>query len=173
MDPLLPPTSAEGRYGIAVARFHDDVTSALLDGARAAFAQAGVEPDRLEVVEVPGAFELPFACRLLSGRLGVEAVVALGCVVRGETPHFDFVAGECCRGIMELNLHGPVPVVLGVLTTETKAQALHRASREALCDSAAVKRADGPPGASNKGWEAARTALAMAALRTPASGGSR
>lgn len=156
------------RWAVVAARFHAEITDALLAGAAAAFAARGVPADRVEIARVPGAFELPLACRALAASGRYAAVVALGCVVRGETSHYDFVAGECCRGVMDAGLATGVPVILGVLTVETLEQARRRASAAALRGSAptppeaAAARKSAPE--SNKGWEAAEAALAMAAL---------
>jgi 6,7-dimethyl-8-ribityllumazine synthase len=100
------------------------------------------------VERVPGAFELPLAAKTFASRGGVDAVIALGCVIRGDTPHFDYVAGECARGLMQAGLATGVPVIFGVLTTETQAQAEERASLTRM----------------NKGREAMEAALEMIAL---------
>jgi 6,7-dimethyl-8-ribityllumazine synthase len=157
------------RFAVAAAQFHADVTDALLEGCLAGFAARGVPRSAVTVVRVPGAFELPLACLALAGTRRYAAVVALGCVVRGETSHYDHVAGECCRGIMEAGLATGVPVILGVLTTEDLAQARHRASlsvlRGSAPDPAAAAGATGKAAPeSNKGWESAEAALAMHAL---------
>lgn len=156
------------RWAVVAARFHADVTDALVAGAEAAFAAAGIAADRVTVARVPGAFELPLACRALAASGRYAAVVALGCVVRGETSHYDFVAGECCRGVMDAGLDTGVPVILGVLTVETLEQARRRSSLAALRGSAptAAEAATGAkrPPESNKGWEAADAAIAMAGL---------
>lgn len=166
LDQVAPDPAA--RWAVVAARFHGEITDALVAGARAAFAARGVAPAAVEVVRVPGAFELPLACRALAASGRFAAVVALGCVVRGETSHYDFVAGECCRGVMDAGLTTGVPVILGVLTTETMAQARSRASAAALRGSAPrageCKQAGAPPPESNKGWESAEAALEMAAL---------
>lgn len=137
------------RVALVVARYNDDVTTALADGARAALEGAGVAADDIPVYEVPGAFELaPTARQVVALVPDLDAVVALGAVVRGETPHFDFVAAAAARGLQDLASDVDVPVIFGVLTTDTREQALERA------------RADGL----DKGGEAARTALAQVAL---------
>lgn len=133
---------------IVVARFHSVVTDSLLAGALEALVTHGLSPDRIEVVRVPGAFELPGATARLLERGGIDGIIALGCVIRGETPHFDFVAGEATRGLGELALRGPVPIAFGLLTTETLEQALRRAGGKT----------------ENKGWDAALAALEMANL---------
>lgn len=136
------------RFALVVSRFNEVVTDGLLEGAVGALTENGVARDDLTVVRVPGAWELPGTCaRLLEGD-GVDGVVALGCVIRGETPHFEFVAGEAARGLAALALDTPVPVVFGVLTTDDLEQALRRAG----------------DGDENKGREAALSALEMATL---------
>jgi 6,7-dimethyl-8-ribityllumazine synthase len=141
--------SAQGRrVAVVASRFNDHIVSRLVKGATATWvARGGAEPD-LPIFQVPGAFELPLAARrlALSGRY--DAVVALGCVIRGDTPHFEYVAGECARGLQQTSLETGVPVAFGVLTVESLEQALQRAT-------------DGP---GNKGGEAMDTALEMASL---------
>jgi len=141
--------AARGRkVAIAAARFNDFIVSSLLKGATAAFLERGGLPGDLVVARVPGAFELPVVARkmALSGRF--DAVVALGCVIRGDTPHFAYVAGECARGLQLAALESGIPIVFGVLTVETVEQALERAATTSA----------------NKGGESMETALEMAAL---------
>ncbi len=136
------------RFGVAAARFNRPIVEALLEGALEAFADHSVGADDVEVVQVPGAFELPLAARRLARSGRFEAVVALGAVVRGDTPHFEYVAGECARGIAAVALETDVPVIFGILTVDTQAQA--------------EERTGGRHG--NKGAEAALAAMEMAAL---------
>lgn len=143
--------SLEGRglrFALVVSRFNEMVTEELLSGAVEALAEHGVARDDLTVVRVPGAWELPGACARVLEAEEVDGVVALGCVIRGETPHFRFVAGEAARGLGTLALDAPVPVVFGVLTTDDLEQAMRRAGE----------------GSENKGREAALSALEMANL---------
>ena len=130
------------------ARYNEALVEQLVAGALAAWKSAGGAADGLRVERVPGAFELPLAAQALARTGSYDAVVALGCVIRGDTAHFDFVAGECARGLQQVMLTTGVPVAFGVLTTENIAQAQERAA----------------PGAHNKGAEALHTALAMAQL---------
>ncbi len=143
-----------GRYAILAGRFNDFITDRLVAGARDAFLRHGISGDDIELVWVPGAFEMPFAARRLvdSGRF--DAVVTLGAVIRGSTPHFDYVAGECAGGIARLNAEGRIPVIFGVLTTDTIEQAVERAGTKA----------------GNKGAEAAVTAMEMVSLASRLSG---
>ena len=130
------------------ARFNDFIVASLLKGAHAAWLEHGGEIHDLTVVRVPGAFELPVVARKLAASGRYDAVVALGCVIRGDTPHFDYVAGECARGLQLVGLETGVPVAFGVLTTESVEQALERAATTA----------------GNKGGEAMESALEMAAV---------
>jgi 6,7-dimethyl-8-ribityllumazine synthase len=138
---------ASGSVAIVVSRYHESVTSRLLEGAQRCLGERGVDGARVRVVWVAGAWELPVAARALLERGGLSAVCALGAVVQGETPHFDFVAGESARGLMQLQLTYGVPVGFGLLTTATMAQALARAGGAA----------------GNKGYEAMAAALDAAA----------
>ena len=141
-----PAPQCEGlRFAIVAARFYRELTDWLIDGAQRALADCGVAPDDIEVIEVPGCFELPLACRKLIDMDRYDAIVALGVVIRGETPHFDFVAGECARGIMDVQLEAGLPIGFGVLTTENLAQAQERAD----------------PARGDKGYEAAMAAAAL------------
>ena len=142
-------TVARGRkVAVVAARFNDFIVSSLLKGATAAWLERGGPAEDLLVARVPGAFELPVAARrlALSGRY--DAVVALGCVIRGDTPHFEYVSGECARGLQLASLETGVPIIFGVLTVETVEQALERAATSS----------------GNKGGEAMAAALEMASL---------
>ena len=141
--------SAHGRkVAIVAARFNDFIVSSLLKGAVEAWRKHGGSPENLLIARVPGAFELPVVARKLGESGAYDAIVALGCVIRGDTPHFDYVAGECARGLQLAALETGVPVAFGVLTVETVDQALERAAVSA----------------GNKGGEAMETALEMAGL---------
>ncbi len=142
------PRVPAGRVGVLVSRYHETVTERLLAGAAACLRERGVPAAAVDVVRVPGAWELPFAARALAARGGYAAVVALGAVIRGETAHFAFVAGEASRGLMDVALHYGVPVGFGLLTCETLEQALARSGGNA----------------GNKGYEAAAAALDAATL---------
>jgi 6,7-dimethyl-8-ribityllumazine synthase len=124
----VPVTDVGGRYALVVSRFNDHVTRRLLDAALQTFGGHGVDTDaRTRVVWVPGSFELPLVCKRLAESGKYDAVLAIGCVIRGETAHFDYVAGECARGITQATLETGVPILFGVLTTETVEQANDRA----------------------------------------------
>lgn len=137
------------RLAVVCGRFNDYVTQRLLDGARRGAGECGVDPTAIVVEWVPGAFEIPFAARAIAASGRVDAVVCLGAVIRGETSHYDFVAGECARGIQDVQLEVGVPVLFGVLTTEDLAQAEARS---------------GGAGTHNVGEECVRTAVEMVAL---------
>jgi 6,7-dimethyl-8-ribityllumazine synthase len=137
------------RIAVAVARFNPGITDRLLEGCRAALQEGGVTDANTFIVHVPGAWELPLACRQLARTGRFDAVIALGAVVRGETAHFDFISAECARGLMQASLETDLPVLFGVLTPENEAQALERAD----------------PGRKNKGREVALAALEMIALK--------
>jgi 6,7-dimethyl-8-ribityllumazine synthase len=133
---------------IAASRFNPDITERLVSAAVDTLRASGVERRAVEVVRVPGAFELPLAAQWLCRNGRFDAVICLGAVIRGETPHFDFIAGAASQGIMEVGLAEGRPVVFGVLTTDTIEQAEARAAASEL----------------NRGAEAARTAIEMALL---------
>jgi 6,7-dimethyl-8-ribityllumazine synthase len=121
------PDCAGRRFAIVSARFHADLADVLVDGAKRALRDCNVAAQDVSLFEVPGCFELPLACRNIIAAGRFDALVALGAVIRGETSHFDFVAGECARGIMDVSLATGKPVGFGVLTTENLAQAQERA----------------------------------------------
>jgi 6,7-dimethyl-8-ribityllumazine synthase len=123
----LPDCSGK-RFAIVVARFYEGLADWLEDGARRALRDCGVKSEDIALHAVPGCFELPLAAkRVISADERLDAVIALGAVIRGQTPHFDYVAGECARGIMNVQLAMGVPIGFGVLTTETMQQAEERA----------------------------------------------
>lgn len=136
------------RFGIVVARFNGLVTEQLLSGAQDALVRHGADPDQIDVAWVPGAFELSIAVQRMAAAGRYDAVVALGCVIRGATPHFDYVAAEAARGVATATAAAGVPVTFGVLTTDTIEQALERAGTKA----------------GNKGADAALAAVEMANL---------
>ncbi len=134
--------------GVACGLFNGGISLRLLEGALEGAAECGVDRGDLEVAWAPGAFELPLVAQAFATGAGVDAVVCLGAVIRGDTGHYDFVAGECARGIQRVQLDTGVPVVFGVLTTDTVEQALERSQ----------------PDATNKGREAVLTAVEMVRL---------
>jgi 6,7-dimethyl-8-ribityllumazine synthase len=136
------------RIAIVVSRFNDFVTERLLAGATEALSEAGVDASAVEVFHVPGAFEIPIAAQRIAETGRVGAVICLGCLIRGGTPHFEYIASACAHGITAAAAATGVPMAFGVLTTNSVEEAVARAA----------------PGDANKGREAARAALEMAAL---------
>jgi 6,7-dimethyl-8-ribityllumazine synthase len=148
-DAGAPLTGASGhRFAIVYSRFNAAITERLCEGARAALDEAGASPGDIEVVSVPGAFELPQAARRLAETGRVDAVICLGCVIRGATAHFEYISSSAAHGIQDASGETGVPMAFGVLTTDTWAQADERAG----------------PGRDNKGFEAAAAAIEMAQL---------
>ena len=115
------------RFALVVSKFNGDLVDKLTQGALETLHRHGISGDAVDVVPVPGAFEIPWMAQRLAERGGCDAIIALGAVVRGETPHFEYVAGECARGVAEVSRATGVPVIFGVLTTDDMEQALERA----------------------------------------------
>jgi 6,7-dimethyl-8-ribityllumazine synthase len=136
------------RFVVVITRFNDFVVEPLLRGALDALKRHGAADKQIEIVRVPGAFDLPVAARKLALSRRYDALIALGAVIRGQTPHFDYVAGECASGLARIALESGVPIAFGVLTTDTMEQAVDRAGGKA----------------GNKGADAALAALEMANL---------
>jgi 6,7-dimethyl-8-ribityllumazine synthase len=162
------------RFAVIRSRFNGPITQGLLDGARRGFAEAKIESDLVDVFEVPGSFELPVAALWAAQTKKYNAVVCLGCVIRGDTPHFEYVAGQAARGIADAALKTGIPVIFGVLTTETEQQARERSAADGGSTQEHMERStsvDRPHGRidsaapSNKGYDAACSAVAMAQLR--------
>src|SRR5213075_181563 len=116
----------EARFAIVAARFNAHIVDELISGCRSRLASLGIGDDRVEFHRVPGAFELPVAAKLLAISRQFSAIICLGCVIKGDTPHFDYVAGEAARGIQQVAVREALPVIFGVLTTNTEQQALDR-----------------------------------------------
>lgn len=153
--PIEQPKIIEGellarelRFAFVAARFNDFVVEPLIRGAVAALKRHGAAEKQIDIVRVPGAFDIPIVVRKLALSRRYDALIALGAVVRGQTPHFDYVAGECASGLARIALESGVPVAFGVLTTDTMEQAVDRAGGKA----------------GNKGADAALTAIEMANL---------
>lgn len=136
------------KIGVVVGRFNEFITSKLLSGALDALKRHGVEEEGVEVAWVPGAFEIPLIAKKMAESGRYDAVITLGTVIRGATPHFDYVSGEVAKGVAAVSLQTGLPVVFGVLTTDTIEQAVERAGTKA----------------GNKGWDAASSAIEMANL---------
>lgn len=136
------------RYAILVTRFNAFITDSLLEGAVDTLKRHGISESQIDVIKVPGAYELPLVAQKLADPKRYGALIALGAVIRGGTPHFDYVAGECAKGLGQVSMNSGVPVSFGVLTTDSIEQAIERAGTKA----------------GNKGAEAAITALEMVNL---------
>jgi 6,7-dimethyl-8-ribityllumazine synthase len=136
------------RFGIVASRFNDFIVDRLLGAAMETLLKHGAEAADIEVVRVPGAFETPLALKKLAGSRRHDALIALGCVIRGATPHFDYVAGEASRGVAQVGLSHEIPVGFGILTVDTVEQAIERAGTKG----------------GNKGADAALSAIEMATL---------
>jgi 6,7-dimethyl-8-ribityllumazine synthase len=141
--------SAEGlSFAIVVSRFNDFISSKLVEGAMDALKRHGVNEEQVFIVKVPGSFEIPMTARRLAKRKKYDAIICLGAVIRGATPHFDYVAAEVSKGIASVSLESDIPVTFGVLTTDNLEQAIERAGSKV----------------GNKGWDAAVAAMEMANL---------
>jgi len=141
--------SAKGmKFGIVASRFNDFISSRLIDGALDALTRAGAEEKDISIYKVPGAFELPLVAKKLAKSGRFDAVICLGAVIRGATPHFEYISAEVAKGIALVGLETETPVAFGVLTTDTIEQAIERAGTKA----------------GNKGWDAALSAIEMVDL---------
>jgi 6,7-dimethyl-8-ribityllumazine synthase len=136
------------KFAIVVARFNSFITDRLLAGALDAFVRTGLAEEEIEIIRIPGAWEMPVTVKALLAQERHHGVVCLGAVIRGDTPHFDYVAGECAKGLAQISLETGVPVAFGVLTTNSVEQAIDRAGAKG----------------GNKGFDAAMTAIEMANL---------
>jgi 6,7-dimethyl-8-ribityllumazine synthase len=134
------------KFGVVVSRFNDFITGKLLEGAEDALLRHGAKSDDIEVVKVPGAFEIPIIAKKLAQKKAYDAVICLGTVIRGATPHFDYVSAEVSKGIAQASMDTGVPIAFGILTTDNIEQAVERAGSKS----------------GNKGWDAAITAIEMA-----------
>ena len=141
-------TAKEGRYGIVIGRFNEFIGSKLLDGAIDALKRHGLPEENIDIAWVPGAFEIPFIARKMADSKNYDAVITLGAVIRGNTPHFDYVASEVSKGVAQVGLSSSIPVIFGVLTVDSIEQAIERAGTKS----------------GNKGSEAAKTAIEMVNL---------
>ncbi len=136
------------KVAIIVSRFNDFITTKLHDGAVDGLVRHGASEKDIEVIKVPGAFELPLAAKIVAEKKKHDAIICLGTVIRGATPHFDYVAGEAAKGIAMASMETGIPIAFGVLTTDTIEQAVERAGSKS----------------GNKGWDAAMVAIEMAQL---------
>ncbi|MFL3653792.1 MAG: 6,7-dimethyl-8-ribityllumazine synthase [Halioglobus sp.] len=141
-------TSGKGAYSIVVGRWNSFVVEPLLQGALDTLRRHGVSDKQITIVRAPGAFEIPLVCKKVAAKGNVDAIIALGAVIRGGTPHFEYVAGECTKGIAMVSMEYDVPISFGVLTVDTIEQAIERSGSKS----------------GNKGEEAAMSALEMVSL---------
>lgn len=141
-------TGGKGKYSIVVGRWNSFVVEPLLKGALDTLRRHGVSDKQITIVRAPGAFEIPLVCKKVAAKGNVDAIIALGAVIRGGTPHFEYVAGECTKGIAMVSMEYDIPVSFGVLTVDTIEQAIERSGSKA----------------GNKGEEAAMSALEMVSL---------
>ena len=140
---------AEGKkFALVVSRFNNFITEKLLSGALDALVRSGASDEDLEVVKVPGAFEIPLVAKKMANTKRFDAVICLGAVIRGSTPHFDYISAEVTKGVAMVGMESEIPVIFGVITTDTIEQAIERAGTKA----------------GNKGWSAAIAAVEMANL---------
>jgi 6,7-dimethyl-8-ribityllumazine synthase len=141
--------NAEGlRFGLIASRFNDDIVTGLLDGAVDCLKRHGAADDNVSVYRVPGAFEIPTIARKLAGTRQFDALIGIGCLLRGDTPHFEFISAQVTTELSRVAVDAQFPIALGVITCNTHEQAVERSS----------------PGPGNKGWEAALAAIEMANL---------
>jgi len=138
-------TVSNAKFGLLVSRFNSFIVESLVDGAVDTLRRHGVKDEEIEIVRIPGAFEMPIAAQRMAVAKKYDAIIALGAVIRGGTPHFDYVAGECTKGLSMVSMQHDIPVTFGVLTVDTIEQAIERAGTKA----------------GNKGAEAAVTAVEM------------
>jgi 6,7-dimethyl-8-ribityllumazine synthase len=136
------------KFGIVISRFNEFITGKLLDGAKDALVRHGVKEEDIDIVKVPGSFEIPLIAKKMAAKEIYNAVICLGTVIRGATPHFDYISAEVSKGIATVSMETGVPVAFGVLTCDTIEQAVERAGTKS----------------GNKGWDAALTAIEMARL---------
>ncbi len=140
---------AEGKkFALVVSRFNDFITEKLLSGALDALVRSGAADEDLEVVKVPGAFEIPLVAKKMANTKRFDAIICLGAVIRGSTPHFDYVSAEVSKGVAMVGMESEIPIIFGIITTDTIEQAIERAGTKA----------------GNKGWSAAIAAVEMANL---------
>lgn len=136
------------KFGIIVSRFNDFITAKLLEGARDALIRHGAKDDDIDVAKVPGSFEIPMAAKRMAGKGTYHALICLGTIIRGATPHFEYIAAEVSKGIATASLESGIPMAFGIITSDTIEQAVERAGTKS----------------GNKGWDAAITAIEMAQL---------
>lgn len=137
--------SKDFKYAIVVSRFNNFITEKLLDGAKDALLRSGAKENEIEIYRIPGSFEIPLVAKKVAAKQKYDAIICLGAVIRGETPHFEYVASEVSKGIAKVTLEANIPVTYGVITADNTEQAVERAGNKM----------------GNKGFEAARTAIEL------------
>jgi 6,7-dimethyl-8-ribityllumazine synthase len=140
--------AGELKFAVVVSRFNEFITNKLLDGALDALQRHGATGDNIDVIKVPGSFEIPLTAKTVAVKRSYDAVICLGTIIRGATPHFDYVASEAAKGIASASMETGVPIAFGIITADTIEQAVERAGTKA----------------GNKGWDAALVAIEMAQL---------
>lgn len=141
--------NAEGKkFALVVSRFNEFITDKLLSGALDALVRSGAKDSDIQIVKVPGAFEIPLVAKKMATKKKINAIICLGAVIRGATPHFEYVSAEVSKGVAQVSLESEVPIIFGIVTTDTIEQAIERAGTKA----------------GNKGWSAAMAAVEMANL---------
>lgn len=136
------------KFAIIVSRFNDFITNKLLDGAIDALLRHGASDQNIDIIKVPGSFEIPLAAKTVARKKSYNAVICLGTIIRGATPHFDYVAAEAAKGIATASMETGIPIAFGIITSDTIEQAVERAGSKS----------------GNKGWDAANVAIEMAQL---------
>jgi 6,7-dimethyl-8-ribityllumazine synthase len=136
------------KFGVVISRFNDFITSKLLDGAKDALLRHGAKEEDIDVIKVPGSFEIPMVAKRLALKGTYNAIICLGTVIRGATPHFEYIAAEVSKGIASASMETGIPIAFGIITSDTIEQAVERAGTKS----------------GNKGWDAAITAIEMAQL---------
>jgi len=136
------------KFGVVISRFNDFITSKLLDGAKDALLRHGAKEDDIDVIKVPGSFEIPMVAKRMALKGTYNAILCLGTVIRGATPHFEYIAAEVSKGIASASMETGIPIAFGIITSDTIEQAIERAGTKS----------------GNKGWDAAITAIEMAQL---------
>ncbi|MFO7445371.1 MAG: 6,7-dimethyl-8-ribityllumazine synthase [Ignavibacteriaceae bacterium] len=156
-------SAANYRFAVILSRFNESIGNKLLDGALKCLIKYGCAEDNIDLIKVPGAFEIPLTAEKLAEQNKYNAIICLGAVIRGGTPHFEYVAGSAARGILQVSLKTKIPVIFGILTTDTYQQAVERSafSPDQLKEAPAEMK---ETGSGNKGWDAALTAIEMADL---------
>jgi len=157
-------SGAQYKFAIILSRFNELIGNRLLEGALTCLKKHGYSEENIDLIKVPGAFEIPITAEKLAGQNKYNTIICLGAVIRGDTPHFEYVAGNTASGILQVSLKYKIPVIFGILTTDTYEQALERSALISDPEKDFVKSTGKETGSGNKGWDAAITAMEMADL---------